>query len=84
MSKNKLQVWLTTSTAEQREKLAAAAGTTLGALRHAAGGYRSEGEVRMSAEMAARVEKASRKIKGVEPLDRGDLCPACRVCDLRR
>lgn len=76
-----LRAFLRASTPEEREALAAAAGTTLGQLNQLAGGHRSA-----SADLAGRLETgiallrrgaAKRRLPEVV---RTDLCAACRDC----
>lgn len=77
-----LRAFLRASTPEEREALAAAAGTTLGQLNQLAGGHRSA-----SADLAGRLEtgiallrRTAATKKRLPEVVRTDLCAACRDC----
>lgn len=66
--------------AEQRERFATLAGTTVGNLRHYVTGRRIP-----TSEMAIKLEKAARRMgKSLPPLGRRDLNPACKTCEYAR
>lgn len=86
---NVLKAWLTAATPAQRARLAKEARTTAGTLHQLAGGFRTDGELRASPELAKRLEIASRRVKNhwrnaPEPLRREDLCPACGACEFAK
>lgn len=78
----KLKKWMQTASPAENEALAALAGTTVGSLRQAAGGYRQGS---MKAGLAGRIAKAAEQIRKVNPalpaLSRADLCGACAKCE---
>lgn len=80
---NKLKTWLATATVPERNKLVRLAGTTLGALRQAAGGYRNKGKVSTTPDFARRIEQAAVKVhrEGLPEIKRADLCIACSKCE---
>jgi hypothetical protein len=69
------------SSVDEKEALAIAAGTTVGYLRQAAGGYR---EYSMKAGLAQRIEIAAGKLRERNPalpeLKQTDLCADCSAC----
>lgn len=82
-AKNAMRRWIDAATKEQLDDLALYAETTVGTIRHIAGGYR-EGNV--SAALATRIEHATLALTkaGLPHVMRGDLCAACAGCDLYR
>jgi hypothetical protein len=79
---NLIHNWLLHSTPEQRERLAELAGTSVGCLNQWAGGYRSDDRsVNLTAEIAARLHKASKKFRRLPILDRVELAQCCRECE---
>jgi hypothetical protein len=68
--------WYKQATTKERNQLARKAKTTLGTLRHIAGGYRDTG---VTADLAARIDRAS---AGAIP--RESLCPACKACEFAK
>jgi hypothetical protein len=83
-TKNEMKRWLLAATREERERVAHLAGTTVGTIRHVAGGYRTGGEASVGATLARNIEKATRKVarEGLPEVKRGDLCIDCAGCDL--
>lgn len=83
---NPLKRWMGAATPIEKTRLAKLARTSLGTLQQQAGGYRTEGRVSMSADLAARVEKATQKLvrKDLPVLHRADLCEACGRCEFAR
>lgn len=79
---NVLQKWMSVATPEEKRELAFRAITTVGALRQAAGGYKTGGKLALTPEFAARIIAAADYLhrKGLPILHKGDLCPACREC----
>ena len=76
-----LKEWMRISTPEEKEHLADTAGTTVGYLRQAAGGYR---DYSMKAGLAQRIEIAARALRLFNPalpeLKQTDLCADCSAC----
>lgn len=76
-----LKQWMATATVEEKEFLAQAAGTTVGYLRQAAGGYR---EYSMKAGLAQRIETAAQALRDLNPalpeLKQTELCDDCADC----
>ena len=64
-------------TPEGRNTFARRAGSSIGAIRLAAHGYKTDGELDITPEFAARLEMAS---DGV--LSRDKLAPVCKACPL--
>lgn len=85
---NTLQKWIAAATLDELKTLAKLAGTTIGNIRQLSGGYRTEGQVRATPELARRLELASKDKRlrrpGLKPLRRVDLCPACGQCEFAR
>lgn len=79
---NVLQKWMAAATAEEKKRLAMHAKTTLGALRQAAGGYKTEGKLALTSEFAARIATATAILhrKGLPRIDLGMLSPTCAAC----
>lgn len=75
-----LKEWLAKATTEQKNQLAEAALTSVPSLRLAAHGYRTNGEVDLTAEFAARIEKALEGIDLDITVRREDMCKACASC----
>lgn len=80
---NALKNWMDRATPEQKKQLAAMANTTLGALRQAAGAWRTDGVPSLTPEFARRIELAAANIKDPElpKLRREQLCIACSNCE---
>jgi hypothetical protein len=76
---NPFQTWMRKHTLNDKIVLAKNAGTTVGTLRQIAGGYRTDGKVSTTPELARRIEIAS---KG--ELRRENLCVACGKCELAK
>ena len=72
---NPLLEYLKSMPPKARAAFAANAGTSPGALRLAAKGYRTGGRLAISPELAARLERASGGL-----LKRADLSPVCAAC----
>lgn len=72
---NPLLQFLNSLTPAQREAFAKAAKSSPTSLRLAANGYKTEGKLNITAEFAARIEKASRNA-----LPRQTLCDTCKKC----
>lgn len=81
---NAMRRWMQQATPEQKARLATLAGTTVGTLNQIAGSYRTQGKPRVEADLAGRLAKASRQIKGVPVLFREELSPACSKCEYAR
>ncbi len=82
---NKLKEWMHLASPSDLETLADLADTTPGALRQLAGGYKTDGKPRASAEMARRIEQASENMHPRLPIiHREDLCPACAGCEFAK
>ena len=79
---NALLQWLDRATAEQKKQLAVRAGTTPASLHQMSKAYRTDGQLRITPELAARLEKASNEIPVRPTLLREQLSPACSKCDL--
>jgi hypothetical protein len=81
---NALQDWMDRAKPAEKKQLAALAGTTMGALRQAAGAWRTNGILRLTPEFAQKVEAATRVIHISHPelpvVTQGQLCPACNAC----
>lgn len=77
---NQLKLWMQQSTTEQKNKLAELANTSVPSLRLAANGYRTEREVDLTAEFAARIETAIAQIELDVPVRREHMCSACATC----
>jgi len=65
------------ATPEQKKRLAADCGTTVGTLHQAAHAYRTDGKPSLSPELARALEIATGG-----RLRRADLCRSCGACDL--
>ncbi len=63
--------------AEGKRSLAARLGTSVESLRQMVRGYRTDGQPRLSPEMAAKVEKQT-------GIHRELTCPACAACNLAK
>lgn len=79
---NALQKWLAAATPEEKQALAKHAGSSYGALRQAAGSYKTGGKLSLTPEFADRIIAAADYIhrRGLPILHKGDLSPACRTC----
>lgn len=78
---HKFLEWFTKATTDQRSKLALFSGSSVASIRLAAKGYRKEREVDVTADFAARLEKAVELVGGDLPVvRREDLCKACAEC----
>lgn len=74
------------ATAEQKQRLAKLARTTLGTLYQLAGGYRTKGKVHASPELARRIEIATHKMfrdttNIPDYITRSELAPVCARCE---
>ena len=80
---NALKKWMAAATPKERTTLARLAKTSVGNLRQTAGGYRTQGKLSTSPELARRLEIASEKVQreGLGLLSREDLCQACGRCE---
>lgn len=81
---NALQSWLNKATPQQKKQLAEGAGTTSASLHQASKAYRTYGRLRITPDLAGRLEKASLAIPISPSLRREDLSPACSTCDLAK
>lgn len=96
---NPLARWMDAATPAQQRALAKRADTTLGTLRQVAGGYRTKGKARTTAELAIKIERAAKTIFNVRktpkarvklhrvelpPLHREHLSPACAGCEFAK
>lgn len=83
---NVLAAWWQEATAEEKRSLAQLAGTTVESLHQMAGAYRTDGELRITADVARRIEAATKKLqrKGLKMLRREDMSPACSQCEFAR
>ena len=79
---NKLKMWLLNATNTQKEDVAKAASSSVSSLRLAANGYRTEGDVDLSVDFAARIEEAiaTHHDPLLPVVTRGDLCKTCAKC----
>ncbi len=86
MNSNVFRRWYENATPEERSKLAKVVGTSTESLRQMAFGFRTGGELRVSAETAHAIEKGTNRLKrsGLHPVRREKLCPACGGCDLAK
>lgn len=78
-----MRTWMAKASADDKHRLASLAGTSVGTLYQIAGGYRDPDQLpRISAELAGRLETASRaaEFNGLPVLRRDKLCPACAKC----
>lgn len=80
---NALQQWMRGATAQEAQRLARLAKTTLGTLRQIAGGYRTDGKASTTPDLARRIEIASAEV-GPRTVLREELCSACAKCDLAK
>ena len=79
---NTLKQWLKQSSAEQKSHLADLAMTSIPSLRLAAHGYRTDGEVSLTAEFAQRIVSATELINdpALPKIKPEHLCTACASC----
>lgn len=80
---NKLQTWMTKSSAGDKKLLAQRANTTVASLRQAAWAYSRGGVVDVSPEFAARIEAALTMpgySEGLPSVDRKDISLLCKKC----
>jgi len=73
--KNPLLTYLNSLSPAERETFAKAAGSSVNSLRLAANGYKTNGKLAITAEFAARIEKASGGV--VRRQDTSDTCKKC-------
>lgn len=78
---NQLRAWMERATPEQKRVLAKLAGTTVPNLHQASKGYRTNGKLRITPDLARRLEFASREIEGMPQLLREELSPSCAGCE---
>lgn len=80
---NVLAAWWQEATAEEKKALAQLAETTVESLHQMAGAYRTDGELRITADVARRIEAATKKLqrRGLKMLRREDMSPACSQCE---
>lgn len=84
---NVLQDWLSKATPAEKARLCRLAGTTPGSLHQMSKAYKTNGDLRISADMARRLEHGTRalaKETGLPVLHRRDLSPACEACEYAR
>lgn len=82
---NSLNTWMQRATPEEKKALAEAAGIpSLGSLHQMAKAYRTGGELHITAEIAGRLEQASRQFPHLPPLCREEMSPACSGCELAK
>lgn len=79
---NILQKWMAAAKPHEKVLMAEHAKTTLGALRQAAGGYKTEGKLELTSEFAGRIAAAATALHrpGLPRMDRGMLSPTCGAC----
>lgn len=80
---NTLKQWMQQSTTEQKERVAELADTSIPTMRLAANGYRTDGNVNLTAEFAARLEQAIGTVNlnlDLPEVKREHLCKACSTC----
>lgn len=82
-NKNILRDWMSAASASEKAELARLAQTTVGTLRQLAGAYRTQGHLRVEADLARRIELAAGLIHrpGLPVLCREHLSPACANCE---
>lgn len=80
---NVLAQWWQAATPDEKKRLAALAETTVESLRQMAGAYRTDGELRVTTDLARRIERGTKALQrpGLKMLWREDLCPACAKCE---
>lgn len=80
--RNALRTWMEKATADEKKALADAAGTTVGSLRQAAGGYKQDGGIDLRPEFAGRIEAGTITLQrpGLPHIPRDKLSSTCRVC----
>jgi hypothetical protein len=78
---NSLRAWMERATPEQKRVLASLAGTTIANLHQASKGYRTKGKLRITPDLARRLEFASQQIDDMPVLLREDLSPSCAGCE---
>jgi hypothetical protein len=82
---NALKEWMAKATPQEKKYLATLAETTLPGLRQAAGAFRTNGAISLTAEFARRLELASKIIhdlnENLPVLKREQLCLACSTCE---
>lgn len=82
---NPFKAWMQRATKEQKTQLAGDAGSSEAALRQAAEGYRTNGQVSITAEFAARIEVAAKKqVNALPKIRREDLCQTCKECPYQK
>jgi hypothetical protein len=74
---NPLKAWMDQASAAEKRALALAAGTSYQSLHQMAKAYRTDGKLRITPDMARKLEIASKYA-----LRREELCPACGRCEL--
>jgi hypothetical protein len=85
---NQLKAWMDKASPKQKKRLAELASTSLGALRQAAGAWRTEGLVNVTPAVAKRLEIAILQVNQENPdaalpvVHREHLCVACGQCEL--
>lgn len=97
---NRLAMWLSMATTQQKQAMAELAHSSVAAIRLASKGYRTHGEVDLTPEFAARIERAVEEVNladmhssenfklgeeyGLVPVRREHLCKACAECPYQK
>lgn len=84
---NKLARWLALATLHQKALMAQWANSSVAAIRLASKGYRTGGNINLTAEFAGRIEEAVKKVNyetlggpSLPEVRREHLCQACAEC----
>lgn len=80
---NVLAAWWQEATADEKKSLAQLAETTVESLHQMAGAYRTAGELRITSDVARRIERGTVALlrDGLPALRREDMSPACSMCE---
>lgn len=83
---NVLAAWWQEATADEKKALAQLAETTVESLHQMAGAYRTGGELRITSDVARRIERGTLALqrRGLKMLRREDMSPACSQCEFAR
>ena len=79
--------WMDNASADQKRRLAEITGHSAASLRQMAKSYRHDGELRITPDIARKIEAATAVIEaegGPSMLYREDLSPACGSCEFAR
>jgi hypothetical protein len=84
---NKLKQWMRVASTEQKEQLALASGSSVPSIRLASNGYRTGGEVDLTAEFAQRIANGIALVNvgtKLPEVKQEDLCKACAACSYQK